>query len=310
MSHKGHSHGSSFRFSPGYGVSEHSPYQYANNFEHGDEDYSYGDSDPSQPQTPQNPSPPNPPTREPWGYESGYSPPLNQQSVISAHETLPSHDSNWYQQSSHNAYPSPETPSRNGQNPRRQSRSPYGGIVRRGDFFTPGRIFVVRWFETAAPNAANASGRSELIRGSYGQMAYGSWRRMAVIRTFPGQNSSTCVSTRELIVPFPPHRGIYTYGARGLAKRGLDLKHHAILFDESVGQPYTEPNEPELQRPALAVSIDSPEERLDPMSRINFGKLHTVEHNVEVRNVGCISVSSMAYFNAYVNEVLLGYNDN
>jgi hypothetical protein len=82
------------------------------------------------------------------------------------------------------------------------------------------------------------------------------------------------------------------------------------LFDEAEGGPNMNPNEPQLHRVPLAVSIESPEERLDPMSRINFGKLHTIEHNIDVRNVGCISGSSMAYFTAYVNEALNVYNDN
>jgi len=62
--------------------------------------------------------------------------------------------------------------------------------------------------------------------------------------------------------------------------------------------------EPYLGRQPLAVTLDSYGEKLDPMSRVNFGKVHTIEHNVEIRHIGRISSSSMPTFNAYVNEAL------
>jgi hypothetical protein len=60
--------------------------------------------------------------------------------------------------------------------------------------------------------------------------------------------------------------------------------------------------EPELERDPLAVTLESPSERLDYMSRANFGDLHTVQHNVQICHIGEISAGSMSTFHAYVNE--------
>jgi hypothetical protein len=60
--------------------------------------------------------------------------------------------------------------------------------------------------------------------------------------------------------------------------------------------------EPRLNREPLAITLQSPSERLDHMSRANFGDLHTVQHNVKICEIGHISVASMPTFHAYVNE--------
>lgn len=61
---------------------------------------------------------------------------------------------------------------------------------------------------------------------------------------------------------------------------------------------------PSLQREPLAVCMESPFEKLDPMYRINFGITYTVEHNMEIRDVGYIADSSMETFHRYVAEAL------
>lgn len=167
-------------------------------------------------------------------------------------------------------------------------------MLRPREYFTPGRVFVLRWSQQAGYAAtrnapkSTISGQSELIPDGHGQYIHCSQRRMVVIATSPGHNSSTCV-------------GIYTYGKRGLAKQGLDLNLHAVAHDER-RMPYTREDEPPLRRQPLAITVLSPGQKIDKMSRINFSKFHTVEHNVEVRDIGVISDSSMANFYAYLND--------
>lgn len=98
-------------------------------------------------------------------------------------------------------------------------------------------------------------------------------------------------------------RGIFTYGGRGLSKDGIDLANHAVLYNEN-GQPCVEDNEPDLKREYLAVRVRSPQDKLDSMSRINFGKIHTIEHNIPVKSIGMIANKSMPAFNQYVHEAL------
>ncbi|KUL89029.1 hypothetical protein ZTR_06026 [Talaromyces verruculosus] len=187
----------------------------------------------------------------------------------------------------------PQTPTPN--YPRRLDRSgSYGNaaLVRNGrEYFTPGRIFVVRWSEPVQDLRTRASSNSEDISVINGQPMISYWRRMVVIRTSQAEHSSTCV-------------GMFTYGGQGLAKPGLDLDKHALVFDERLDEPQTRPDEPSLKGTPLAVWMESPLEKLDPMYRINFGVTYRVEHSREVRDVGHISERSMNDFEAYVAEAL------
>lgn len=109
---------------------------------------------------------------------------------------------------------------------------------------------------------------------------------------------------RALIVISDLSSGIYTYGGQGLAKHGIHVESHAILYDEAGEGPQISDREPQLERDPLAVILGSPTESLDPMSRVNFGDLHTIQHNVKICHIGEISPDSMSTFHAYVNERL------
>lgn len=54
----------------------------------------------------------------------------------------------------------------------------------------------------------------------------------------------------------------------------------------------------------IAIDPASPREKLDQMSRLNFGKVYTVEFNVKVRNVGTVANGSKANFEGYVQNAL------
>ena len=44
---------------------------------------------------------------------------------------------------------------------------------------------------------------------------------------------------------------------------------------------------------AIRVDPDDLSEKLDPRSRIDFGEVYTIEHNVKVRSLGTVNPSSM-----------------
>ncbi len=50
---------------------------------------------------------------------------------------------------------------------------------------------------------------------------------------------------------------------------------------------------------------DSPDNLLDPLSRVNFGKMYTVEHNVKVKNIGLVASGSMAKLKRYYEQIML-----
>lgn len=89
------------------------------------------------------------------------------------------------------------------------------------------------------------------------------------------------------------HRPIQTYNGQGAAKPGLIKNQHAIIFTGSrAPEPKhdegPDPSNPLEQgmRPSIRVKQKVYKEKLDKMSRLNYRKIYTVEHNVKVRDFG------------------------
>jgi ankyrin repeat protein len=71
---------------------------------------------------------------------------------------------------------------------------------------------------------------------------------------------------------------------------------HAVIYTDNY--PGTLPSELLTKKP-LRVIPDSPELKLGPTSRINFGKIYTVEHNVKVKKLGRIADECMFLLKLY-----------
>jgi hypothetical protein len=54
-----------------------------------------------------------------------------------------------------------------------------------------------------------------------------------------------------------------------------------------------------LIKRAIAVEKASSEQNLSPMSRINYRKVYTIEHNVKVMNIGRVTRDSLGVLLAY-----------
>jgi hypothetical protein len=63
-------------------------------------------------------------------------------------------------------------------------------------------------------------------------------------------------------------------------------------------EPYTSSYEPAMSKVPLKVNM-AQGERLDRMSRINFTTVHTVQHNVKVKNIGMVHQNSKADLRDY-----------
>lgn len=77
---------------------------------------------------------------------------------------------------------------------------------------------------------------------------------------------------------------IQTYTGQGIAKGSTVARHHAIIYS---GKSEPEPSKMEknvLKKTrmlrAIRVRPRTRSEKLDPMSRINFGKIYTIEQYV------------------------------
>jgi hypothetical protein len=90
------------------------------------------------------------------------------------------------------------------------------------------------------------------------------------------------------------YRPILTYGNQGVSKEGAVKWKHAIAF---TGKKDHEPAAHASEQPALReygmmspirVRPRTKQEKLHTMSRINFSKIYTVEHNVKVYDFGVV----------------------
>ncbi|KFZ08885.1 hypothetical protein V502_09088 [Pseudogymnoascus sp. VKM F-4520 (FW-2644)] len=110
----------------------------------------------------------------------------------------------------------------------------------------------------------------------YGERAYTSIRRFIIIKSYEGH--STCLP-------------ILTYGHRGTAKPGVKPDHHAIIYSRGrLSSMVSE--EQELVNEPIRIEMNSPRHTLDSMSRINYAKIYTVEHNVMVSFIGRVHADS------------------
>lgn len=89
-----------------------------------------------------------------------------------------------------------------------------------------------------------------------------------------------------------------------MAKPGVDPTKHAAIYMRGTS-PFTGPNEPDTIKEPLEVEPATQEHTLHPMSRVNSGKIYTVEYNVKVVCVGKIAADSIPRFNAYLQEELI-----
>jgi len=82
-------------------------------------------------------------------------------------------------------------------------------------------------------------------------------------------------------------RPISTYGGRGLLKSGAHPEDHAVIYSS---KPYLQKGEQVGLKP-VRVEIKDPLNKLDRLSRLNYAKPFTIEHNVKVFWIGRVARS-------------------
>lgn len=90
-----------------------------------------------------------------------------------------------------------------------------------------------------------------------------------------------------------------TYNGQGVAKRGLTKSDHAIIFTGKEPPALDASEAPArgeigMRQGAIRVDCDMPGAKLDRMSRIDFGKPHTIHHNLKTKSFGKVNRDSMA----------------
>lgn len=96
---------------------------------------------------------------------------------------------------------------------------------------------------------------------------------------------------------------ILTYTRRGSDKPGIKPEHHAIIYMESKrhnrnprNPPKASKGERHLPNTPVCVEPMAAGQKLDPESRLNYAKVYTVEHNLQVFFIGKIHKDSVKVF--------------
>ncbi|KAL5003029.1 hypothetical protein BDV10DRAFT_180722 [Aspergillus recurvatus] len=95
---------------------------------------------------------------------------------------------------------------------------------------------------------------------------------------------------------------ITTYGGRVWGKEANPSKH-AVLYKYGTTQT-VRANEPPMVKRPLPVVLATEDQQFDSMSRPNFGKIYTVEHNVKIMHIGEIAPEAIETFTRYAQDEL------
>jgi hypothetical protein len=97
---------------------------------------------------------------------------------------------------------------------------------------------------------------------------------------------------------------LQTYGGQATTKTGCRPQDHTAVYKSGGLPKYHHGGEPGLTKRPLAIIVEDNEILVDPMTRINFSKVYTVEHNVKVRTVGRIPKEDLVYLENYFQQTL------
>ncbi|KAI4269274.1 MAG: hypothetical protein LQ337_007383 [Flavoplaca oasis] len=137
------------------------------------------------------------------------------------------------------------------------------------DFFVEGRVFIKLHIEDAGdgfPSIVNGA-ESGFSSVAYEEVAFSQLRRFVVIKAI----------TQELYCLCLP---ITTYSGKGLAKKGIDPSSHTVIHTTTHAPALLEGEPPTSKRP-IRVVAKTPDVKIDPRSRLNYGKTYTVEWNTK-----------------------------
>jgi len=149
-------------------------------------------------------------------------------------------------------------------------------------FFCVGRVFLMLYPEPAGNFETTST--EITFDARFKEPFHVKIRRFVVIRE--GSVSCTAIA-------------IWTYGGQGVAKAGVKKSDHAIIFTGRPPAPEPLPNErarrneEPMQAVPIRVDANDRTETLDRMSRVNFAKVYTIEHNVKVLDFGYVNQNSL-----------------
>ncbi|KAF2854400.1 hypothetical protein T440DRAFT_465367 [Plenodomus tracheiphilus IPT5] len=96
---------------------------------------------------------------------------------------------------------------------------------------------------------------------------------------------------------------ISTYSGQATTKPGIAAADHVPVVP--VGEyPVNHPSGEQPMEGFVSVKVEANDVTISPMSRINFAKIYTIEHNIRVRNIGRVDKSSMGRLEGLFSQSL------
>jgi hypothetical protein len=96
---------------------------------------------------------------------------------------------------------------------------------------------------------------------------------------------------------------ISTYGNQGTMKYGCAASEHTIVYLADTQPIYIAGEwEKGMTKDPIEIEAASETETMEPASRLRFGKIHSIEWNVKVREIGMVSRRHMSKLLAYYRE--------
>lgn len=128
-----------------------------------------------------------------------------------------------------------------------------------------------------------------MIEAKFGEKAYSKIRYFVVVREMQG-----CC----LCLP------LNTYSFQGMSKQKIRVEDYAAVY--AVGSDPPTQDREALTKDPFPIIIEDTQETLSPMSRLNFGRVYTVEHNIKVLKFGRIPKEHIPALNRYFVESMTG----
>ena len=91
-----------------------------------------------------------------------------------------------------------------------------------------------------------------------------------------------------------------TYQGQGLKKYGIIPGDHAVVYSHKE-KPLITPGEKTAKKP-IPIILEQEGEKLDPMTRLNFAKVYTIEHNIKVAKVGRVPQENINQLLTYLDK--------
>ena len=151
-------------------------------------------------------------------------------------------------------------------------------------FFTFGKVFLILWVEPAGEqNTLVTNYEPGTHLGKFGEKVFSKVRRFIVIRECDQYCSALPITS---------------YGQRGVGKKGVKKSDHSIVYTTKQAPQPLSPELPDrgeqsMRPQPIKIDVDDPSDKLDELSRLDYGRVHTIQHNIKVRGFGKVNPKSI-----------------